>query len=179
MIQWTAHPYLSQLFDDELLESIPTITTECGGTGYLDRVKPNDFIDENNVPVHMAKGIDQFDRHFVTMGLQVSSKSDPGDNRYYIYTLFRRYTETYSIWVMCISHYSKNTDFIIPNLLRYSMVVTNEAWEILKKLLQNYKNGNNGIELTSDEWDYEKNEYVKKDYIIKFYCPNNQCIPLI
>jgi len=170
---WTSHEYLTNLFGDEFLDSIQTITTKNGSTDYLDRVESSDFVDSANNPVYMAKGIDQFDRHFITMGLCVTPKSDPNntEDRYYIYTLFRRYTESDSIWVMCKSHYSKDTDFIVPNLLKYSMTVTNEAYEILKRMIHDFKNGNNGIELQSETWKHNKNGYVNENYVIKFYRP--------
>ena len=173
---WNPHNYLTELFGDELLAEMPTIEITSGSTDYLDLVESDDFVDQNDNPVCMAKGIDPFGRHFVTMGLQVDYKDGDENNaenksEYYIYTLFRRYTDTNSGWVLCKSHCSKSRDFIIGSLLKCSTVVYDETIVILKKMLDDFQNRNTGIELSMEQWDGTKKDYVQKVCNVKFYCP--------
>lgn len=94
-----SHEYLAHLFGDDFLNSLPTIETLCGDTCYLDLVKPDELVDTDINPVYIAKGIACFERQFVTFGLQVKQITESNDvkDEYYIYTLFRRYTEPNSI----------------------------------------------------------------------------------
>jgi len=168
---FTSHPYLTDIFGDDLLAQIPTVSVTSGSTDYLDLVKPEDFIDESNNPVFMAKGIDCFKRPFVTMGLQVNKKSDVDfciDSKYYIYTIFRRYTDANSIWVICKSHYSPDGNHMVSNLLKCSTFITPEAKQILKKIIQDFKENNKGTELVYSSWNQGD-----EDYIMKFYRPNH------
>lgn len=72
---------------------------------------------------------------------------------------------------MCKSHYSNSYNFVVDRLLHCSSTVRAETLDVFKRMLHDFQNGNNGIELSYEDWDYDKKENIKKDYVVKFYRP--------
>ena len=163
---WDHHSYLSSLFGDNVLESIPTVGIANGSTGYLDIVKPSDFVGL----AHMVKGKDQFQRHFVSIGLQITD-TESGVAEHFIYTIFRRYTDSNSCWVMCKSHYSESSSYIVNNLFDYDMILSQGALTLLKRLIDDHYDKAQGIVLDNESYDYVESKKTKKTYIIRFYRP--------
>jgi len=164
-MSWCPHPYLTEIFGDPFLKTVPTITAINGCTDYLDRVKPSDFKD-----TCFVKGLDQFHRHFVSFGVEIKDRDNTVVS-HSIYTLFRRYTDTNSIWVMCQSHYSEDRKDHFNNMLRYSMQVTNEAQLILEILLCDFETRKCGLMLPCERFNHNTKEYDKIIYNVAFYCP--------
>lgn len=164
-MSWCPHPYLTEIFGDPFLDAVPTITTINGCTDYLDQVKPSDFKD-----TCFVKGLDQFQRHFVSFGVEIKD-TDNTVVSHTIYTLFRRYTDANSIWVMCQSDYSEDRKDHFNNMLRYSMQVTDEAELILEILLCDFKTRKCGLMLPCERFNRDTEKYDKIIYNVTFYCP--------
>lgn len=171
--QWNDHPFLVDLFGKKILDSTPHISVKSGGTDYLDIIKPRDFVDKNGKNVHMVKGIDRFDRHFVSFGFKMKN-IETDKEEFSIYTIFRRYTDPNGGWVICKSHYSES----LGHDLGIALGQEGSAWlqektkENIKKLVEEYdENGFSRINSNISEWDSNKKEYVEKEVIISLYCP--------
>jgi hypothetical protein len=171
---WTSHEYLSDIIGDDILNSAPVIEITSGGTDYLDLVKPTDFVDSKGLPVCIIKGLDPFKRHYVSFGAQLTTINTNGEqleNEYYIYTIFRRYTDHSSFWVMCKSHYSKSRGLKVDEVLDCSTSIGESGREKVKELFDAYKNNNKGIKGLYSVFDMEQKEYVKVFCVLKLYCP--------
>jgi hypothetical protein len=123
--RWDRSPdFLLGIFDSDVLERMPVTGISNGATDYLDQVKEEDFRDAMGNPVSSIKGIDGFQRHFVSLKIKTVDVAD-GTAHDFIYTLFRRYTPDNSIWVLCKSHYSKSRDMnLVQSLLDFDTIVT-------------------------------------------------------
>lgn len=167
--KWSPNDYLEGLLGKELLDNIPTIGITSGSTDYLDLVKPNDFVDSNGNNTFMAKGICPFGRHFVTFGLELTNV-ETQEKKKYIYTVFRRYTSADSSYVICKSHFSSSSDGqLLESVLNISTLVTTNVYNTLKKLFDNFKSGNSGI-----DFEYEDTaDNTKMKCTVKFCQPNN------
>jgi hypothetical protein len=163
---WDHHLYLSSLFGDDVLESIPTVGIANGSTDYLDIVKPSDFVDMT----HMVKGKDQFRRHFVSIGLQITD-TESGVAEYFIYTIFRRYTDSNSCWVMCKSHYSESSSYIVNKLFDYDMILSQGTMGLLKRLIDDHFDKAQGVVVNDESYDYAERKKMKKTYVVRFYRP--------
>jgi hypothetical protein len=168
---WSGHEFLSDVVGDDILQSIPTIGIKSGSTDYLDLVRPDEFVDLDGKYVCIMKGIDVFKRHFVTFGIKAISVDDPGNETHYIYTLFRRYSENSSIWVLCKSHYSESSGLVVEMSLDCSPTVGKNGRELVKKLFSMYKNGNKGMEGIAEFYDTKIQKYVDRKYVLSFYAP--------
>ncbi len=173
-LMWVSHEYLTNIFDDDFLNNIPTIETTLGSTGYLDRIEPKDFCNNKGLPVCIIKGFDEFKRHFVSFGTKIINNQTNEIIEQSIYTLFPRYTDPNSSWVMCRSHYSDSLGYIFRNVFEYSVQVNNKALNHLKNLINNYKQANNGIVLSYEIYNDISNEYDKIPCTVKLYCPLNK-----
>ena len=172
--EWTDHEYLTKFFTQERLDSMPNTAITSGATDYLDLVKPEDFVDDDNNNVHMIKGIDPFRRHFVSIGIEVYDVEEKQSN-YYIYTIFRRYSSSTSGWVICKSHYSKTGGTKHDTVLGISgsSWVSDRTRNMLQTMMCDYESGKNEHYKNSKMYDYKKHDYVEKNFIVKFYCPNS------
>ncbi len=168
-LSWYSDVYLTNIFGNDFLNSIPTIETSNGSTDYLDRIKPENFYN-NTVPVCLVKGIDAFKRHFVSFGIEINDESGKV-MEHAIYTLFRRYTDPNSIWVMCKSHYSESQGYIFNNIFEYSMMVTDEARNHLINLIKDFKNENIGLTLPCEIFNSTTMNYDNVLYTVKLYHP--------
>ncbi len=168
--RWDQTPvYLDNIFG-KTLGQIPIIGVLNGATDYLDMVRPKDFVDANGQPVCMAKGTDPYGRHFVSMGIKIT-QSNTKQTEHHIYTLFRRYTDRSSQWVMCKSHYSQSPSHVLNSLFGYSMTMTDVALGRLKELVTSYNHGNIGILLTAEVFDHTTHKYVNREYLVSLYPP--------
>ena len=165
--QWNPYPsdvaYLSNIFGADLLDKMPIIAITSGSTDYLDLVSPRDFEDG----VFFVKGVDPFKRPFVSFALQVD-KANPDKTFRYIYTVFRRYSNPSSIWMLCRSHWSESDGFLGDHLLKCSTSIYDETVEILKKMVQEFQSGNQGTLMNYKACD----EKTPSEYRMKFYCPH-------
>lgn len=166
---WTPHKFLSDVVGDDLLNSIPTIGIKSGSTDYLDLVRPDEFVDSEGNNLFVMKGMDVFDRHFVTFGIKVTDEKLK--EKFYIYTAFRRYSSPDSIWVLCKSHYSHSEGHVVESILNSTSTIGEKGRDSLKRLFSMYKDGNLGMEGVSEMFDYEKDEYVEKKFTLTFYSP--------
>lgn len=171
--QWNDHPFLVDLFGKEILDSTPHVSVKSGGTDYLDIIKPKDFIDKNGKNVHMVKGIDRFNRHFVSFGFKMKNMETDNDD-FSIYTLFRRYTDYNGGWVFCKSHYSESIRYDLETAIGQegNVWIQEKTKENLKKLVKDYdENGFSRINSNIIEWNSSKNKYIEKEVIVSLYCP--------
>lgn len=177
--KWTPNEYLTQLFGEKLLDEIPTIEITSGQTDYLDLVKPTDFneVHSHNLPLTgkentcMAKGMDVYGRHFVAFGFELFSEAT-NKTYHYIYTLFRRYSNLNSHYVICRSHYSEAENTFMDDIFDNSIGVNNKVYATLQKLIDNYRNGNSGLMIEHDYPDYNTNSVITQKYRVKMYNPN-------
>jgi hypothetical protein len=173
---WEPDEYLTNIFGNEILDSMLTIGITSGGTDYLDQVQPEDFIDAKENYVHMAKGMDPFKRHFVTFGIQLTKTNCENatecKSERHIYTLFRRYTSSRSHWVMCKSHHSSSRGFTVDHLFDCHTTATSETGRILKQLVTVHAiHPDIETELSCEIYDRDKNAYVVETYKVKLCCP--------
>jgi hypothetical protein len=166
--KWTPHEFLSDIVGDELLNSIPTIGIKSGATDYLDLVRPDEFIDSEGKHIVLMKGMDVFERHFVTFGVKASGENI--NDKFYIYTVFRRYSSPSSGWVLCKSHYSFSSGHIVETVLNSSPTIGSKGRELLRNFFATYKD-NKGIEGVAEVFNNDTDDFVEKKFTLTFYPP--------
>lgn len=169
--EWSENDYLNDLLGEEFLRSLPVISIQNGSTDYLDRVKEEDFVDDSGNTVSLVKGVDCHGRHFVSMRLDTSRLADKDTDggefihERFIYTIFRRYTDLDSVWVICKSHYSQGESYVVEYALDCSTVIRENTRKNLQKLFTDYQSGNNGVSFEYRDWSGEEPKVLN----IKFY----------
>jgi len=105
----------------DVLDKIPTVGIISGQTDYLDLVQESDMVDQDRKSVHWTKGIDVFNREFLSFRVSVSKEGEPPE--FLIFTLFRR-RSTSNLFVFCKSHYSSGSANIFERIMGTGCVVT-------------------------------------------------------
>lgn len=173
---WSSHKFLSDIIGDEILDSIPIVGIKSGSTDYLDLVRPEEFVDSDGKKLYIMKGMDVFGRHFVTFGIKADcvDADTESKSKFYIYTIFRRYTNLDSIWVLCKSHYSATSGHDVEAMLNCNPTIRDTGIDSLKKLFSAYKDNNKGFEGKCEVYCEKSDDFVEKKFILTFYSPTEK-----
>lgn len=101
---WRGARYLEQLVGSQRYLSIRTIPASVGDTDYLDTVDRSELHG-----AALCKGTDPLNRPFVCFRVTVvRAKNRQVYEEDAVYTLFQRYTDDDSVFVLCPSHATRN-----------------------------------------------------------------------
>ena len=159
MVDWKNSKYLTDVFGQDLIDTMPTVHVQNGATDYHDLVKAADFQGQLFV-----KGVDDFCRHAVSFCVEIEKEEKDGTwtrCSKSLKTLFQRYPQDSSFFVICNSHMYKHQDmYLFASLLDFSVAVDKKVTLHLKTLVRDFKLGQQSVL-----------KYNNQDYRIRFCNP--------
>lgn len=139
--------YLANLFSTKIatLDLVPV-----GGTGYMDLVGPNHFIDAQCDEANYGsvfQGVDVHGRKYLSFKLKIVQENDHIPNCNFaiscIYTVFERYSNDSAVICICPSHYARDMEMMfLNNILKLCglRLTAEHGWPTLVQLVQSFAN---------------------------------------
>lgn len=148
--------YIRKLMGDEFYNTIFCKyyrDVKIGSSGYLDSFNKDDFEGHS-----IMMGHDLYRRWFCAFRVSMTD----GDEEYcYIYTIFQRFSDNPTKYVLTKSHFSESKTYHFERLFNSgSANINDEGYRVLERIFADYANGNRGTKHIVSDFDGVETEYT-------------------